>query len=218
MLFRFARRWSLVAVLALALGASGTARADLFLTLNSTGDFNATTTLGGIAFGADTAFSYQATFDASTPAYTNASNVFYEATAFIITISGHGTYTVNTPDINLNVFLFQLSSNGINRAGLLSAGGSTGYTDFYSGSSAPFNPVAPTPTVLTGYTGYSYALPYTISLAGVSGGLVINGFGAATHTAALTVPVPTPEPSTLVAAGMGVLLVVGHSWRRRRSA
>ena len=57
-------------VLTASLGLAVAAPATM-LTLNCTGTFGPMTTLGGTVFGADTPFSYHATFDSTTDVYGN---------------------------------------------------------------------------------------------------------------------------------------------------
>lgn len=215
MFFRLIMRFYLagiVPLLLLTLGASGTATATP-LNLDYSGVLEATSTLGGTAFGASTLFTFQAGFDSSAPIDFGGGGggAIYAVTSFSIDITGYGTFTGVVPDADLNVLVLDPSFSGFYALGLVSGDLSNGFYGTYDTATPPFAGNAPIPSVLSGYLGTASG-SYTIQLSGVSGGLVINGIE--NHTAAL---VAVPEPSSLLLFASGGVLF-GLAAVRRRSA
>ena len=108
-----APRWAALAALTIAI----TAQAASF-DLNYTGSFNSSTTLGGVALGADTPFSITAAFDGdpSGDKEGGSGHGLFQVTTLSLTLIGHGTYTA-IPDSNLNVVF--ISQGGSTYVGLV---------------------------------------------------------------------------------------------------
>jgi hypothetical protein len=172
----------LCAVLTLILGASQAHASPLIL--NYSGVFGPTSTLGGNAFGADTPFTFQATFD-STPDQTfvgGAVAVFDALVTF--DIAGFGIFTSDpTADVNVLLQDDRISDFG---AGLVTtvADPPGSLVGVFATATPPFLAGTPTPTVLTGFLGSgSPAFPFTIALSGGAGDLVINDLASLGETA-----------------------------------
>ena len=189
--------WAALAALTIA---STTAQAGLF-NFNNTGSFGSSTTLGGVALGADTPYSLTATFDDASVGFSGFDQ--FPVTALSLNLTGHGTYTA-IPDSNLTVYL---SSSGGYRAGLINSTAG-------SSSNVSFSSSTPSPTIFSNFQGLSDSFPYGISLVGVSGGLSIQSFGATPMTASITA---VPEPAEY-AAVTGLALGVFALVQRRRQA
>jgi hypothetical protein len=207
------------AIVALATLVSSRAEAGL-LTLEATGAFGPTSTLGGTAFGADTPYSFRAVFDPAmdrNPTPGDGAG-YFRATQFTITIGGYGTFE-GIPNDDLNVALLDPTYHlGINAAGLLTSRGAPFFLDAYSAVAPTFDPHAPTPTTFLGYLKTLSGFPYVIPLAGGAGELVINDVGDTPRTASL-VAVSVPEPSTLALLALGGAAVAGwRKWRMQRHA
>ena len=197
--------WAALAALTIA---STTAQAGLF-NFNNTGSFGSSTTLGGVALGADTPYSLTATFDDASVGFSGFDQ--FPVTALSLNLTGHGTYTA-IPDSNLTVYL---SSSGGYRAGLINSTAGFGYVgSFSSSSNVSFSSSTPSPTIFSNFQGLSDSFPYGISLVGVSGGLSIQSFGATPMTASITA---VPEPAEY-AAVTGLALGVFALVQRRRQA
>src|SRR5262245_35057658 len=87
------------------------------LTENLTGFFGPTTTLGGVALGADTAFTLQAVGDTSSGVTIVPGLDVYAVTNFTISIAGKGNFT-GIPDINTKIFLADLNLDPFYQVGL----------------------------------------------------------------------------------------------------
>lgn len=207
------RRSLLWAAVIAATAALGPNRADagLMLALDGTGSFGPTSTLGGVAFGADTPYAYHAVFDATTDFFPATGFGLFPIAEFTIVISGHGTFT-GIPNVDLNALLFD-ARTGSNGAGLSDAAFAFGFYDVYATATPPFDADGPTPSILSDYLGTVSGFPYAIPLQG-GGEVVFKDFGSGTPTAAL---VPVPEPSALVLSGIGGLTILGFARRRRRA-
>ena len=83
------------------------ARAGL-LTENLSGLFGPTTTLGGVALGADTAFTLQAVSDTSLGFTVIPGLDVYAVTSLTLEMAGKGTF-IGIPDIDTNIFLADLT-------------------------------------------------------------------------------------------------------------
>jgi hypothetical protein len=203
-------------ILALVTLGSGQAEAGL-LGLDATGAFGPTSTLGGIAFGADTPYSFGAVFDPTkdrSPTPGDGAG-YFRATQFTITVQGYGTF-VGIPNNDLNVALVDRTYHlGINAAGLVTSHGEPFYLDAYSAVTPPLDPHVPTPATFRGYLGTLSGFPYVLPLAGGAGELVINDVGDTPRTASV---IAAPEPLSLVLTGLGGLALFGYVWRRGRTA
>jgi hypothetical protein len=210
-----AARWLLaVGIAALVVGAGDRAEAGL-LVENLTGSFDAATTLGGVALGADTAFALQASFDTSTGSSFGNGIQYFSVISLTIDIAGHGTF-IGIPSSALNVLLIDPSSFlGAYGVGLFDPNNSGFYYSF-STATPLITAAAPTATTFSGPM-ENNADGYTISLVGVTGGLAItdNSLGTAVATASLTA---VPEPSSLALAGTAVTIAAlgGGLLRGRR--
>lgn len=202
---------------ALTLAATTAAQASLYLTENLTGSFNAYSTFGGTAFGANTPFSLTATFDADPsanelPGY--AGLAVYPITALSISIGGLGTFA-GIAGSSLNVVVSDPNFAGRYSAGIGDSVAHLGIYSFFNSSSASFSATAPGPADFSDPYLFENTLPYTIDLVGVSGGLTIEGTGFATSTASIT---PVPEPAEGVAAAGLALGAFALLRRSRRGA
>ncbi len=208
-----------VSAIGLVVGLGGRAEAGL-LVENFSASFGPTTTLGGVALGADTPFAYQATFDTSTGVSIGPFE-FYAVTSFTIDIAGT-TYT-GIPNPSLNVMLADPSTLGAYIVGLADPSFVTGGPGFFAAygvaSDPSFSAAAPTPSTFSVFEGPAPQLPYSIPLVGVTGGLVISDYANVLPTASISA---VPEPSSFALAGTAAT-VAGLSGlvlrgRRRRIA
>jgi hypothetical protein len=203
-------------VIATAIGLSVCqAKAGTMLVEEYTGSFGPTTTLGGVALGADTGFSIQAEFDPTTNVFPNTGIGIFAVTNFTIDIAGKGVFT-GIPTADLNVLL--IDPSGIDNqylGGLSNSDGTLGFDAHFNTATPPFNAKTPTPSTLSDFTGNGQLFPYNISLVGVSGGLVVNDLGNAIPTVALVAASAVPEPSSLALAGTAALAGLGLLTRHR---
>jgi hypothetical protein len=202
--------------------AATTAQAGLF-NFNYTGSFNSTTTLGGVALGADTPFSIVATFDSSVNYgfFNTLGYGVYPVTALSLSLSGN-TYTA-IPDSNTTVIFWDdLNTPPSFAAGLYynTTGGTSlkAFNDYFSTqSNSSFDPTAPSAnTYSTPTVGAGFAQDYSLSLVGVTGGLANMGFGTTDATASISAAA-VPEPAEY-AAVTGLALGVFALVQRRRQA
>jgi len=214
-----ALRWAALAVLTIAATTAHAASFDL----NYTGSFNSSTTLGGVALGADTPFSIVATFDSSVNYEGYGGGVgLYEVTALSLSLPGN-TYTA-IPDINLCVLMTDATYNSIKfSTGLYNVNeDSPFYSNFVTQSNSSFDVAAPSANTYSGHVNnISSALftgvpPLSISLVGVTGGLANLDFGSTTPTASISAAA-VPEPAEY-AAVTGLALGVFALVQRRRQA
>jgi len=209
-----ALRWAALAVLTIAATTVHAASFDL----NYTGSFNSSTTLGGVALGANTPFSIVATFDSSRN-YDHNGGGLYSVTALSLSLPGN-TYTA-IPDINLRVLMSDANWNrneftiGLFNSNPLAIFSSA----FATQSNSSFDDGAPSANT---YSGHLYntsvgspGLP-SISLVGVTGGLANMDFGSTTPTASISAAA-VPEPAEY-AAVTGLALGVFALVQRRRQA
>jgi len=208
-------RWAALAALTLTTTAAQAALFDL----NYTGSFNSTTTLGGVALGADTPFSMVATFNSyNNIGYYGVPGIgVYPATALSLTLAG-STYTAIT-DSNLTVILTDNSAFSLYYIGLFYNTTGSAQREFYSyfstQSNSSFDATVPSANTYSGNT-YNSAYDYSLSLVGVTGGLANMHFGSTTQTASITAAA-VPEPAEY-AAVTGLALGVFALVQRRRQA
>ena len=190
------------------------AQAGLF-NFNYTGSFDSSTTLGGVALGADTPFSMVATFDSSQNyGYAGSIGVGnYQVTALSLTL-GSSTYTA-IPDSNLTVRVSDVRYDYDFLVGLhynLSVGPAQEMFSYFGMQSVSgFDATAPSANTYSGSEG-SYSSGYSLSLVGVTGGLAHMDFGTTTPTASITA-VPEPaEYAVVTGFAIGVFVLV----RRRK--
>jgi len=194
--------------LALAVCAS-TAEAEL-LVLSYSGAFGPTSTLSGTAFGAPTAFTFEATFDSTTDKNSgNGIGIFDSVVIFHIT--GFGTFTTSSTPVVLEDPSFPFLGNF--GAGL-EAGGA--FLGAFRTATPPFDADAPGPSVLSSFLTPVTLLPFTVALSGSAGDLVINNLASLGTTA--TIRAAIPEPSTMTLLGLGTVSLTAYGWRRRRAA
>ena len=206
----------MAAALGLAVLASGRVEASM-LTLNMSGTFGPTATLGGTALGAGTPFMVAATFDSTSGIpYQNKTGVELFQTVATFTIAGFGTYT-SVPGANVYVGLVDLSAGyGYYEAVLTNATGSVGFGGAYATATPSFSVLNPAPAVLSDLLFSSSFGTYTVPLQSGAGNLVLpveGGFGAIEAYATITSTVP--EPSTLALSATGLLVVCVASWCSR---
>ena len=199
-------------VLTASLGLAVAAPATM-LTLNCTGTFGPMTTLGGTVFGADTPFSYHATFDSTTDVYGNPDQGVFPITSFSIVLPS-GTYTA-APQADLNVLLNHTLPAQYS-AGLSTTDATVGpgrfFCQSYSAATPDFSADAPTPSVISHLVSRTYTAHYTITLNGGAGDLVIEGPGSSSFTAEIA---PVPEPGAWAMMGLTFCGVAGYTIRRR---
>jgi hypothetical protein len=206
----------LLAVVFIAAIAASQAQAGT-LTENFSGSFGPTTTLGGVALGTDTAFTFHAAFDTTTGISFGQGIELFPVTSFTIDIAGQGTFT-GIPNADLNVALIDPTFGAFGNAyavGIFDHTLDFGFEGIFSTATPGFSVTAPTPSVFSGFERSISGPNYNIPLVGVTGGLVFNGLGSAIPTVSLTGSVP--EPSSLVLGSLAALGGLGVRARRRRA-
>lgn len=184
-----------------------------FLTENLAGFFGPTSTLGGVAFGADTAFTLQAVGDTSSDVTVVPGLDTYAITSLTISIAGKGTFTA-IPDFNTRIFLADLNLDPFYQVGLVNSTTSGGFGAAFSNATPGFNAATPTSSTLSNFLFYTISGPYQIALTGVTGGLVVNDIGSGAQTASILVGVP--EPASLAMTTLGLVGALGYDWRRSK--
>ncbi len=189
------------------------------LTLSFSGEFASTSTLGGTALGGDNAFSYTATFDTTT-GISIATGVEIFPTVATFNIPGVGIFTSAAGD-DLYVGLADPTSNTAKdyEAVLTNLAVTADFGAAYSTATPGFTAADPVPSTLSGFVVAGGRLPFTITLAGAAGDLVVTGLESAGSTATLTLTAGSvPEPATLTLSGISLVLVGLASWYRSRSS
>ena len=188
------------------------ARADL-MTLNYSGYFGPTSTLGGTAFGVDTAFSLTGIFNTDSLVSFGTGLSSFTLDSFSMVINGTG-YT-GSPSAGLFVGLADPRFSGCYAVGLGTSDLNRSIGSQYSTSTPAFLADSPTSIVFSDYTETNDTGNFQIALTGVDGGLVVNDEGAQNFTASIT-PAAVPEPSTFALIGLGVIGLAAY--RRKRAA
>lgn len=186
------------------------ATADLLI-LNYSGTFSADTTLGGTPLGAETPFTFAATFDSATDESPTEGQGLFPAVSVTFDITGFGTFA-SAPGADLQVELWDPSGTGTYIAGLARSNG-VQFRAFFSTANPPFDADDPSPSLLSDFTN-SVNFGLTTPLAGTAGDLVagITSFG---QTATITASA-VPEPSSFTLLGIAALGSVGLAAARRR--
>jgi len=202
-----------ILLLTASLGLAVSAPAALY-TLNYTGSFGPTTTLGGTPLGGtSTPFSLHAMFNSADAVFSFPGIAIYPTTSFSIFLQGHGTYTA-APATALNVLLEDPRILGYYVAGITDSGDTTGFTSFYLGALPAFSADAPTASVLVGLNHNNIDGHLTIALDGGAGNLVVNDLGGGPFTAEIAV---VPEPGQWAMMGVTLLGAGGFVVRQRRA-
>ena len=197
-------------ILTASLGLAAAAPASM-VTLNMSGSFGPTSTLGGTAFGVATPFTFHATFHSTTDTYAKHGLGIFPTTSFSIVLPS-GTYTAGA-GAGLKAFLLDPTLLAYS-AGLVSADRNYGFYSSFWIARPAFSADAPTPAVLSGYIGNNYSLPFTIALDGGAGNLVVNALGSGPFTAEITAVVP--EPDCWAMMGLTLVGVAGYGYCRFR--
>ena len=194
--------------------ANAPAGGDNMLTLNYSGYFGPTTTLGGTVLPDNTAFSFAATFNAAAPIPVITGLALFSASSFSIVI-GTTSYTASQP-ADLQVTLGDPRMSEIYVAGVIPADQSCILWSYYTGATPAFQTDNPTATEFSGNVVNELSSPtvnFQIALDGVAGGLVINDLGSGAFTANLTASVP--EPSQWAAISCFGVLGLAYAAKRR---
>ena len=196
--------------------ALATAHADATpLTLNYSGVFAGSSTVGGSLILNGTPFSFEAVFDSTTDALLDPGVGSFDA---VVTFHiGAATYT-SDPAGDVSVQLTDPTGNlqGFSAAGLGNAAGTPGFLGVFQTTTPAFDADAPVPTVFSGFAGPNFTLPFVVPLLGVPGGLVINDLVSLGETAEITAAPAVPEPTSLLLFGSGALGVLARMRRRKQ--
>jgi hypothetical protein len=189
-----------VAVVALVIGAMGTARAGMITSFSSSAPGNTTLAVdpGNASY-----LDFTANFTSSTPI------------TITVGVSGPGTYLLVAPD---NAMTNNVTNSTGQRWKAFDTDIKGGYVSAFSDSSSPWSNLS-----------FNSPFPFTnVHLSGGAGllsgesvylspGFAVNGSdGRATVEVTFT-PTANPEPSTLVLAGTAITLTgAGYWWRSRK--
>jgi hypothetical protein len=208
------RLYLFAALLGLFTMASAQADAAMLM-LNFSGEFGPTTTLGGTALGADTAFTFAATFDTTT-GISKGTGVEIFPTVATFNISGFGTFT-SVAGADVYVGLADPTSNSakVYEAVLTNGAITHDFGAAYSTATPPITAANPAPTVFSGLFSSGGFLNLTIPLQGGAGDLVVKDLAAAGEIATITAAT-VPEPASLTLSAMGLALVGFVAWRRNQ--
>ena len=171
------------------------------ISLHYTGSFGPTTTLNGVALGAETAFTIVATFDPATnlaPLPPGSGIGVYAATVSF-TIEGHGTYQ-SAPGADLTVWLLNPTEGfaPFYGAGIGDQLGQYGFYPAFDGATPQFSAEAPNSTVFSGYLASQESLPFTIPLGDGTSSLVVKDLGSITPAAEIIARTPVTLTSVTV--------------------
>ena len=179
------------------------------LSLGYSGVFSADSTLGGVAFGADTPFTFQATFDSTTDTDPGDGIGLFDAVV-TFSIQGFGSFTTD-PAGDVNVVLADITSGlPAYAAGLVTADQSWGFFRLFFAVTPAIDADVPGPSRFSGIVTTAVGVPFVIPLSLGRGDLVINDFVSLGETAEITLttttPVPEPGAVLLFASGAVALL------------
>jgi len=164
--------------------------------LDFEGVFGPTSSLGGTAFGVDTPFKFSAEFDSTADLDATPGMSLFETT-IAFEIDGLGTFNSDAAS-GINVGL--IVDSGIFIVGLVDTALATGFFAGFDTSSTVFDADSPSPTVFSDFLAIVPQLPFTVSLAGGAGDLVINDFADADATARINGNLP--EPASILVWGL----------------
>ena len=189
------------------------ARADL-LTFNYSGYFGPNSTLGGTAFGADTAFSLTC-FCNTDSLVLDASDIStFTVTSLSMVINGTA-YTGSPSDGLLFALGDSTGTRGTYGVGIYSSDLSGGFFSNFSTATPAFLAGSPTSTVFSDNIILDNGAFIHIALTDVVGGLILIDESAQPFTASVEVQA-VPEPSTFALLGLGALGLAAY--RRKRVA
>ena len=184
------------------------------VTLNYSGSFDPTSTLGGTAFGADTPFTIHATFDSTQDVYPVVGVGIFNIQSLSVQLPS-GSYTAQ-PGGNM-VQLMDLTGFWANDVVIWSSSGSI--QSLFSAATPNFSADVPVASALSGaFWNLTGSNPYDIVLDGAQGDLVIKGFGAGPFTADITDTAAVPEPGQWIVTGLILCGMAGYGYRRHRAA
>jgi len=177
--------------------------------LKHTGYFGPTTTLNGVALGAETAFTIHATFDTTTnlaPVSAGPGLGVYAATASF-EISGKGTYQ-SAPGADLSVWLLSPSQDkSFYAAGIANRAGDPAEFGIFDSATPHFTAGAPTATIFSDWTGSFPNNPsFSILLGDGTSTLMVDDLGEGTATAEVIV-VPGQETGSEVTVNQSVQII-----------
>jgi hypothetical protein len=196
----------------------GTASAGM-LTLNYSGTFSADTTLGGTPLGADTPFTFAATFDSTADQDPTVGHGLYPASV-IFDITGFGTFA-SAPGAGEQVELGdpRIAGGGAQYLVGLAQFNGVQFRVGFNTATPPFDADSPSPSVLSDFVNnFGVVFGGTIPLAGGAGDLFIpdNGITSFGSTATIS-SAAVPEPSSLVMLSLGALSAIGLAAVRGRT-
>ncbi|MDD5349059.1 MAG: PEP-CTERM sorting domain-containing protein [Chthoniobacteraceae bacterium] len=198
----------LVAAASLLLVAGSSMAADLSLTYS--GNFGPTSSLAGVAFGVDTAYTFTAVFDPSIDQMASQPGVgMFSISHFTIDIQGHGTYTGDSA-----APLCVLIETAPDACAFGLAMGEFAFLGLFGPAGPSFSADAPTAVTLSDYQSPLFSRLY-MPLADGAGELRIEDVGSEPATAQIDA---VPEPSAWMMVCLGFPALLGAVRLRRKAA